>query len=164
MPTRPRKPETPVVSMLRSSVLAETWQLCFVANHFIGPMYRAIEESSGISRPEFVVMFCVGHQSGLVAQDVADMSGLPRNTISRGVNSLLAKSLLVRAPPARGLRDRTLQLTPQGHALYAQLVAYPAQRRQAMLAHISPTERKTLERLLLKLAEAVPVWGAPGNE
>jgi MarR family transcriptional regulator, temperature-dependent positive regulator of motility len=152
------EPVNPVTDMLENSSLGEIWVLCFVANRFIGPMYRAIEEEADISRPEFVVLLCAGHRPGIVAQDVADMSGLPRNSVSRGVNRLLANGFLARAPGRGGLRDKVLQLTPAGQELRARLIRHPAERRLRMLDAITSRERQTLERLLLKLALAAPRW------
>jgi MarR family transcriptional regulator, temperature-dependent positive regulator of motility len=152
------RPDAPVTAMLEGSQLSETWVLCFVANRFIDPMYRAIEAASGLSRPEFVVLLSVGHFDGLVAQDVADMSGLPRNTISRGVHRLLDAGLLVRAAAKGGTREQALRLTAEGAAEYSRLLDYPARRRAAMLNHITARERETLERILLKLAIAAPEW------
>ncbi|MGL4634896.1 MAG: MarR family winged helix-turn-helix transcriptional regulator [Beijerinckiaceae bacterium] len=152
------KSDDPVTAMLKCSILAESWVLCFVANRFIGPMYREIEEEADISRPEFVVLLCTGHFEGLAAQDVAEMSGLPRNSVSRGVTRLISNGFLDRAAGSGGLRDKVLRLTPAGQALYRQLVRHPSMRRERMLKQISATERQTLERILLKLALSADSW------
>lgn len=144
--------------MLEGSELSETWALCFVANHFIGPMYRAIEAEADITRPEFVVLLCVNQFDGLVAQDVADMSGLPRNTVSRGVNRLISNGYLCRAPAGGGIRDKVLRLTADGLTLYGRLRKHPERRRVAMLREITEPERRTLNRLLLKLAHSTERW------
>jgi len=145
-------------TMLDESSLRNGWRLNFLANFFVGPIYRALDARFGVSRPEFVILFCLSQRPGLVARDVCRVTGLPKNSISRAVSQLLARGLIERQPSAADKREKTLAMTADGQALLAQLVPYFKKREDDMRAVLSTEERAEFDRLLMKIIHAMPDW------
>jgi MarR family transcriptional regulator, temperature-dependent positive regulator of motility len=136
------------------------WRLNFLANFYIGPLYKEIEERHGLSRPEYIVLFCLYQVPGLLARDIVRLCGRPKNSISRAVNANLARKLITEAPEA-GRRGIPLRLTADGDALVRQIVPLFVAREATMLATLSDSERTLLDQLLRKLALRRDGWDTP---
>ena len=138
--------------VLAESALDTAWRICFLANAFVFPLYGRLETEFDVARPEFVTMFCLAHAEPLVAQDIVDMTRLPKNSISRGVNRLIARGIVAReADPGDGRRS-ILRLTAAGRELYERLMPIPMDRQLRLLRCLTDEEKAELDRLLMKLA------------
>ncbi|MEO0389869.1 MAG: MarR family transcriptional regulator, partial [Pseudomonadota bacterium] len=100
--------------MLDDTELRHAWRLNFVANFFTGPVYRHLAERFDITRPEFVILYCLKHVPGLVAQDICRVTGQPKNSISRAVSDLLRKGYVARDTDPSDKRAKPLSLTEPG--------------------------------------------------
>jgi len=149
------------LTMLHDTPLSASWQLNFVANFFVGPVYREIGERFGMSRPEFVILFCLAQRPGLMARDICLVTGLPKNSISRAVSQLLARALIRRSENGEDRRAKALNLTQAGGDLLAQVTPIFAARQAAMRAALTADERATFDRLFQKIVYAMPDWVVP---
>lgn len=138
--------------MLYDNAIGETWRICYLANQFVFPLYARFEKEHDILRPEYVTLFCLAHHQPLIAQDIVDMTGLPKNTISRGVNRLLSRGLIARGDHPGDRRKAQLQLTDAGRAVFDQLMPELLAHRQALVAGLNEEECAELGRLLMKVA------------
>lgn len=145
----------PAAGPLADNLIGPIWHICFIANHFVFPIYAQFEAEHGIGRMEFVVLYCLAHRRRLFASDIARMTGLPKNNISRGVSKLLDKGLISRIGDDQDARRAHLETTPAGRALFEQLGQAYQRRAEHTLAALSPSEVRTLNRLSHKLAEAM---------
>ncbi|MGI9477214.1 MAG: MarR family winged helix-turn-helix transcriptional regulator, partial [Hyphomicrobiaceae bacterium] len=82
---------------------------------------------------------------------VADMTGRPRNSISRAVHRMLRDGYLTRSPDPDDGRQALLRITPTGLELHKAIVAKFVGREAELLGVLSNTERRTLDHLLNKL-------------
>jgi DNA-binding MarR family transcriptional regulator len=146
------------ITMLHEAPLSDLWRVSFLANFLIGPIYRMIGELHGLSRPEFVILFTLSQQPGLVARDVCLATGLPKNSISRAVAQLLRRELIERTTDAVDRRAKNLELTATGQNLLNQVIPLFETRQSAMRAILSEAEKSEFDRLLLKLIGAMPNW------
>lgn len=140
--------------MLENNAIGETWRICYLANIFVFPIYARFEREHGMLRPEFVTLYCLGHHEPLIAQDIVNMTGLPKNNISRGVNRLLARGMIVRSHDPQDRRRAQLSLTSAGRAKLDSVMPDFLARRQALVAGLEPDELEELGRLLLKMARS----------
>jgi len=145
-----------VARMLACNVIDETWGICYLANLFVFPVYTRFERDHDILRPEFVTLFCLRHHEPLIAQDIVAMTGLPKNTVSRGVKRLIAKGFVARADHPDDRRKARIHLTDAGHALLDDLLPQVTTRHARLVGVLSDSERKELNRMLLKLADGAP--------
>ena len=146
------------LEMLNETELSDAWRLNFLANFFVGKAYRILEARFGISRPEFVVLYCLSQRPGLVAQEVCDVTGLPKNSISRAVLSLLNRQLIERAPSPKDGRAKSLIMTGSGRSLIDEIIPVFETRQSRMLAALEPDEQRDFRRLLMKLIDGLPEW------
>jgi len=138
--------------LLDDNSLSEMWSLFYVSNSFLFPMYARFEEDYNLTRPEFVTLFHLHHLNGLIAQDISEISGLPKNSISRGVKRLIAKEMIVGMPDKRDRRRVVLSMTEHGKTMFEKLLATASERRVRILEPLSDGERAFLGEVLLKLA------------
>ena len=147
--------------MLDSTDLRHAWRLNFMANFFTGPVYRNMVDQFGITRPEFVILYCLKHMPGLVAQDICRVTGQPKNSISRAVSDLLSKEYIVRGTDPEDRRAKPLSLTAKGDTLLAQLEPIMMARQTNMRSVLSEDELEMFDALLRKLVYAMPDWVTP---
>lgn len=142
-----------VEHMLRDNAIGETWRICYLANIFVFPLYMRFEKEHDILRPEFVTLFCLAHHQPLIAQDIVQMTGLPKNTISRGVKRLLDRGLVARGDHPGDRRKARLALTPAGEEMVQRLMPQVVARHEALAGSLNAAERDALGRLLMKMAQ-----------
>lgn len=146
------------LTMLTAPPLNHAWQVNFLANFFVGPVYRELAERFDISRPEFVILYCLSQRPMLVARDVCLATGLPKNSISRAVSQLLDKGLIERLADASDKRAKPLVMTEAGKERLAELMPIMAERQANMRAVLDAGEQAEFDRLMGKLIHAMPGW------
>lgn len=156
-PTTGARTEPPAleIELLRENELGEMWSLFTLANHFLFPMYARFEETHGVTRPEFVILFALYHFNHLIAQEISGLFSLPKNSISRGVSRLTAKKLVASQQDPLDRRRIILAMTGAGRRLLEVLLDTATERRRRMIAPLTAAERRELQRLLLKMADGV---------
>ena len=147
--------------MLDDVDLLHAWRINFVANFFTGPVYRHLGEKYGITRPEFVILYCLKHMPGLVAQDIRRVTGQPKNSISRAVSDLLKKGYVQRSTDPEDKRAKPLTLTEAGCTILGHVVPVVKARQDAMRAVLTDDELTQLDYLIRKIVFAMPDWVTP---
>ena len=123
----------------------------FIAHHFNQPLYDWIQRRYRLTPPEHVVLYALGLKQGITADDIAASSSRPKNTLSRAVNSLLRKKLVLRKQDQADRRRLSLYLTRSGRRIFEDTVPRLVAREQAMAAALTPAEQQELNRLLTKI-------------
>lgn len=146
-----REPSRDLSAIFDRNEVRDTFRISFLANSLVLPVYDDIKRAYGLSRGEYLLLFCLSHLPELTAQDVADMTGRPRNSISRAVHRMLEEGYLNRSPDPDDGRQAILRITAKGRRLHERIVPLFVEREAAILAALSTDERETLDRLLSKL-------------
>lgn len=147
--------------MLRANSLTSAWRLNYIANFYTVPFYLALEHKLGISRPEYVVLFCVTQNHDTTAQEIVSASGRPKNTLSMAIAKLERKGLIVRNRNKDDARRMELRPTAAGSAMYRKILPLLQDRERRMLQVLTAAERKQFDALLLKIARHVHEWQEP---
>lgn len=147
--------------MLRGNALTLAWRLNYIANFFTVPFYLALEQRIGISRPEYVILFCAAQHPGVTAQEIVAATGRPKNSISVAVAKLERKRLVARRPSTSDSRRMELRVTAAGRTTFRRIVPLLALRERQMLKPLSARERARFNALLMKVAQKVPDWATP---
>ena len=143
------------MAMFERNEVPDTFRISFLANSLVLPIYEEIKREHDLSRGEYLLLFCLSNVAQLTAQDVADMTGRPRNSISRAVHRMLRDGYLTRSPDPDDGRQALLRITPTGRALHRTIVSNFIEREAALLGVLSGDERRTLDQLLTKLVSNV---------
>lgn len=84
---------------------------------------------------------------------VAQMTGLTRGAVSKLVDRLLNKGLVIRAESSRDRRFQEIKLTAKAIKLVPQLASLADDNDDSFFSVLSEHERKSLFNFLVKLAE-----------
>ena len=133
------------------STIRDTFRISYLANRLVLPAYDDIKLAYGLSRGEYLLLFCLSYIEELTAQDVAEMTGRPRNSISRAVHRMLDEGYLNRSPDPADGRQALLRITPKGERLHKRILPLFEEQEAKMLDNLTSEERKLLDSLLKKL-------------
>ena len=94
----------------------------------------------------------------MVAKNVCDVTGRPKNSISRAVNSLVTRKMIKRKTNTNDRRESLLILNDNGRRLYERVLPVAVDRQTLMLKVLSDEERGVLDRILDKLMSVRHEW------
>jgi DNA-binding MarR family transcriptional regulator len=146
-----------LIGLLDAIPIRLAYKTAFITNFYREPLLQEIELTHGLSRPEWTILICLAYQDGLNPKDICAFTEQPRNNVSRGANMLESKGLITRDPDPQDARRAVLCLTPEGAQLYARIMPAFLEREKLVFSVLDVSERRTLDRLLTKVAQAMPV-------
>jgi DNA-binding MarR family transcriptional regulator len=132
------------------------YRLSVLTNRVSSAIARHYSERFNLSIPEWRVMAALGQTPGLSARQVAERTAMDKVQVSRAVQSLLTARRLRRDTHSQDGRVSQLSLSPQGLAIYKELVPVALELERAFLSVLNDQDRRMLDRLLTKLSTAVP--------
>lgn len=147
-------------AILGGTEIPTAYKIGYILNFYREPSFRRIEAEFGLTRPEIVILLALHFREGITAAEFCEFSGHLKAGVSRAVIALEKKGLIRRVTDLADTRRQRLFLTDAGRELYSRYVPGLKAREAAMLACLSGSERKQLDRLLDKLAAHVPNWGS----
>ena len=136
-----------------------TFRINYLALLYNTPLYSWIQDTYGLKRPEYVVLYSLALADGGSARDVSRTSGFPKNTLSRAIKRLELMGLIeARSKAPGGGRKQALRLSEEGWALFNETrPAFEAQEKR-MLKALSQGERQMLSELMSKVVIAARDW------
>jgi DNA-binding MarR family transcriptional regulator len=150
-----------LAAILKKNPIPVAYRLNYVANFYVGPLIKWMERKFSMTRPEWIVLFCLNQQTGLNAQQISTVTGRPKTSISAAVNQLLRKKLIARQVDSRDGRRQVLQSTESGTKIYEAILRNFTAREVDMLDCLSANERKTLMSILDKMVSESGSWASP---
>lgn len=130
------------------------FKIAFLTNHYRDPTNKAIEKEYDLTRPEFAVLFCLSQMDMISAIDVADLTQLPQNSLSRGAKRLLEKKLISTAPDANDKRRNLLSITVKGRRIANDFTKLLIDANKRLTSCLTKSESVEFERLLTKVCDA----------
>jgi DNA-binding MarR family transcriptional regulator len=128
------------------------YRLSYIANALVLPAYDAMKQEFGLSRGEYLLIFCLSHMPVLTARDVAEMTKRPRNSISRAVHRMLSEGFIDRVPDPEDGRQARLTITEKGRTLHNLVIERMVAREERGFNVLDAEELEALDRILQKLA------------
>lgn len=150
-----------LAAVLKGNPIPVAYRLNYVANFYVGPLVKNMEQAFGLSRPEWIILFCLTQRPDLNAQQISDVSGRPKTSISKAVRQLLNKKLIVRSTDVRDGRRLVLHLTDAGRKIYKKILASFVAREADMMACLDHNERQMIQGLLDKIIDNSANWAMP---
>jgi DNA-binding MarR family transcriptional regulator len=124
---------------------------------------RVYGERFGIDIPEWRIIATLGDRGQARAQDIALSTRMHKSMVSRAVARLMELGWVARTGGAKDRREAPLALTPAGCEVYEELVPIVLDYQDRLLASLTPSERRMLERLLDKLERALELPCRPAR-
>lgn len=131
------------------------YRLSVLTNRVSNAIARHYSERFELSPPEWRVMAVLGQSPGLSAREVALRTEMDKVQVSRAVASLVRRRRVQKRQDRADGRVSRLSLTARGRAIYDEVVPHALALEQQFLASLAPNERVQLDRLLVKLSQAV---------
>lgn len=136
-----------------------TFRINYLALLYNTPLYSWIQDSYGLKRPEYVVLYSLALADGGSARDVSRTSGFPKNTLSRAIRRLELMNLIERgSPPPGGGRRQALHLSEKGWKLIHETRPTFEAQENRMLRALSEGERQMLFELMSKVVLEAQDW------
>jgi DNA-binding MarR family transcriptional regulator len=136
-----------------------TFRVNYLALLYNTPLYSWIQDTFGLKRPEYVVLYSLALADGGSARDVTRTSGFPKNTLSRAIKRLELMGLIkARTKAPGGGRKQALHLSEKGWALIQQTRPVFEDQERQMLEVLSDGERQMLSELMSKVVLAAQDW------
>jgi DNA-binding MarR family transcriptional regulator len=148
----------PARVMLDETAIRIGYRISYLANFYSGPIYRALEADEGLTRSDFIVVVCLAHCGSLTAQDISNMTGRPKNSLSRAVHKLVARGLITRVAAPADPRQAQLDLTATGREAFDRIMPRFVTREAAMMSPLTTAEQREFDRLLGKLVHRADGW------
>ena len=146
-------PETEdLTALFERAEIRDLYRFSYIANALILPVYDEVKRDFGLSRGEYLLLFCLSYFPVLTARDVAEMTKRPRNSISRAVHRMLDEGYIDRVPDPEDGRQARLTLSASGRALHARVLERFKSRETAGFGILDAEDRRALDRILCKLA------------
>lgn len=150
-----------LAAILEKNPIPVAYRLNYLANFYVGPLVKRIERTFNMTRPEWIVLFCLNQRSGLNAQQISNVSGRPKTSISAAVNQLQRKKLISRRTDRNDARRRVLHVTDAGQRTYAKILESFVAREADMMAGLDSNERQAFIELLNKVIDHSGSWAKP---
>ncbi|MBC8008844.1 MAG: MarR family transcriptional regulator [Burkholderiales bacterium] len=140
--------------------------------------FRATDENfqaQGVSQGRFTVLMLLydkacGHPHVLTPAQLAEKAGVTRATMTGLIDTLERAGMVTRKPDSADRRMLSVELTPAGIAFLERMLPEHFRRISVVMSALSENERRTLVRLLGKIAAqvaesfpAAPVPGSPAS-
>lgn len=104
-----------------------------------------------ISAPEFSIMVVLAEQQGVSSRDINRTTTMDKATITRALDRLTDKGLILRSRSKKDSRLNQIRLTSKGRRAFAQIERAALEWERRFLSGVKVTELRELDRLLGKL-------------
>jgi DNA-binding MarR family transcriptional regulator len=121
--------------------------LRFVSNH-VSHAFALKLQAHDVTAAEWVILRELFARRNAAPSTIAGRIGMTRGAVTKLVDRLAAKALVVREESAGDRRYQVLALTPAGRRLVPALAALADRNDAEFFGHLEPAQRAALERLL----------------
>ena len=150
-------------SLMHIEILERTrirfgYRIAVLTNWYKAYPYRMFDREYRLAESEAAALYCLGQTAGLNATDICEITGRPKNSISRAISLLIEKQLVTRRTDVRDKRRKLLDLTDRGFEAFKRSEEWFVSTERAMLSALTEEEVSTLDILLRKMIYHTPTW------
>ena len=149
MPTKPSN--APAGQDPQRSLELHRWfpyRFSRIANEVSLCLHHVYHARWGISVPGWRIVTVLAEYAPLAAKDVATETAMDVVQVTRAVNELFRKRLVLRRVDPADRRRVSLELSAAGHRLYQEVVPYARQLEEELLQGMDAPQRDQLATLL----------------
>ena len=138
--------------ILDGNPLLDSYLINYTGNCFLEPLLKIVDARHGLTRPEWTVIFCLTQHENLNAQQISELTGRPKSSISHAIKQLEKKGFLERHQDAADARRQLLELTHSGRNVYNDVIDFFTERQSDMMACLTDEEVNMFRALMRKLS------------
>ena len=145
-------------SVVTNGPISDAWRFTLWSNYYTEPCFSAMSRDFDVGRDEFNVLSCLSSHGPMAAKTICEVTGRPKNSISRAVTRLSGRKMIRRKTNPLDRRESSLILTESGRKLYERVLPIAIDRQSTMLSGLSSSERALLDQVLNKLMQYRHEW------
>jgi DNA-binding MarR family transcriptional regulator len=138
------------------------YQLSVLSNTISSAIAETYSNRYGLSIPEWRVLAVLGRFPGSSAGQVAKKTAMDKVAVSRAVSRLLAAGRIEREFADADRRRSILKMSASGMKIYQRISPVLLRYEAELLAGLSATDRRHLDRILARLISRARQVGLPG--
>ena len=131
------------------------YRVAVVSRRMSRGLAERYEARFGISIPEWRCLAVLANRGRLTAGELAERTSLDKVQVSRAIARLKERALVEREVDARDRRAVRLSITAAGEALFREIADVARTWEQELTRALGLSERRTLDRVLQKLEDAL---------
>jgi len=124
------------------------YRLSVLSNRISGEIAALYQQRFGVGVTEWRVMAVLGRYPALSAVEVAERTAMDKVAVSRAVNALIERGLLLREVASEDRRRSVLTLSRAGRKIYEQIVPLALAYERQLLARLGANDSKRLDSVL----------------
>jgi len=121
----------------------------------MGRLQQSINESTGLTTPQFGALEALFHLGALCQKDLAAKLLCTSGNLTAVIDNLAKQDLVKRIPDQNDRRRHFISLTEKGEQLIQEVFPLHAQNVQEIFSILSKAEQDSLRSLCRKLGKAV---------
>ncbi|QIE24138.1 hypothetical protein SBC1_20300 [Caballeronia sp. SBC1] len=145
-------------AVVTNGPISEAWRFTLWSNYYTEPCFSVMTRDFDVGRDEFNVLSCLSSYGSMAAKTICEVTGRPKNSISRAVTRLSERKMIRRKINTLDRRESSLILNESGRKLYERVVPVAIERQSTMLSGLSASERALLDQVLNKLMQFRHEW------
>jgi len=145
-------------AVVTNGPISDAWRFTLWSNYYTEPCFSVMSRDFDVGRDEFNVMSCLSSYGPMAAKTICEVTGRPKNSISRAVTRLSERKMIRRKINPLDRRESSLMLNESGRKLYERVVPVAIERQSTMLSGLSSSERALLDQVLNKLMQFRHEW------
>ena len=145
-------------AVVTNGPISDAWRFTLWSNYYTEPCFSVMSRDFDVGRDEFNVMSCLSSYGPMAAKTICEVTGRPKNSISRAVTRLSERKMIRRKINPLDRRESSLMLTESGRKLYERVVPVAIERQSTMLSGLSSSELALLDQVLNKLMQFRHEW------
>ena len=127
------------------------YRISTLSNRISGIIAETYKDKFALSVTEWRIMAVLGEYPGASADEVSVKTQIEKSIISRSLQKLLKRNLVIREVDEADRRRQNLRLSKTGQEVYAQIVPVSYDYERALLECFSKQERRQFEALVDRL-------------
>lgn len=129
------------------------YRLNVVASLVSQALSRIYVDRYGLGVPEWRILVTLGEFEVMTAKAIGAHSHMHKTKVSRAVNALERRKLIMRRENRADRREAFLSLTPAGRGIYCDLAPGALAFAKQLFEVIDPADRSAFERAMVRLTE-----------
>ena len=130
------------------------YRLSVASNAVSSRIAQNYRKRFGLKIAEWRLIAILAESDAMTPQGLALATRMDKISVSRAASALTVRGLVAAIDNPDDGRSHILTLTPDGHALYAQILPLAMETEAQLLASLSAEERMTLDALLRRIEDA----------
>lgn len=129
------------------------YRLAVLADAVSQSIAELYSERFALNRAEWRILAALGDEPNMTGKQLSAYTTLDKMQVSRAVNAMLDRSLLIRSENPADRRNMVLCLSDQGQELLSQVIPVVQEREKFLLEALTETEQTMFEVASRKIHE-----------